>query len=70
MLDHPRRCRVLGHPEMNDFPSSVPNHEPRVQESEPSGRDDEEVHRRDSVFVIAKERLPPLALIVVGIALW
>jgi len=36
---------------------------------EPNGGDHDEVYRGDAVPVIAKERLPSLALIVVGISL-
>ncbi len=60
---------MLGDAEMNDLASPMADFEPRVQESESNSRDDEEVHCRDSVFVIAKERLPSRALIVVRVAL-
>jgi len=61
---------MLGNPEMNDFPSSVSDDEPGVQQPEPSSRDDQEVHCGDAVPVIVKERPPPLALIMVRLSLW
>ena len=61
---------MLGNAEMNDFPSPVTDHEPRIQKSESNCGDDQEVHRGDAMPVIAKERPPPLALTVVRIALW
>jgi len=59
-----------GHAKVDDLPSSVADHKPDVQQVEPNGGDDDGVHRGDAVTVIAKERLLPLALIVVGISLW
>jgi len=46
------------------------DHKPGIQQSESNGWDDEEVHCGDAVFVILKERLPPLALIVIRPSLW
>jgi hypothetical protein len=59
-----------GHAKVNDLPSSVTDHEPGVQLAEPDGGDDDEVHRGDAVLVIAKKRLPALALLVVRVSLW
>jgi hypothetical protein len=56
---------MLGDPEVDDLPSSVADHKPGVQQAEPSGGDDREVHCDDALPVILKERLPSLALIVV-----
>ena len=47
--------------------SSVADHKPGVQQSEPNGGDDQEVHRGDAVPVIAKKGLPALALIVIRV---
>ena len=58
-----------GHAKMDDLPSSVTDHEPGVQQVKSNRRDDDEIHRGDAVPVIAKESLPPLALIAVGISL-
>jgi hypothetical protein len=58
-----------GDPEVEDLPSSVADHKPDVQQAEPNGGDDDEVHRGDAVFVIAKKRLPALALVAVRISL-
>ena len=46
------------------------DHKPGVQQAESNGGDDDEVHCRDALLVIAKKRLPPLALIVVRASLW
>ena len=54
---------------MNDWPTSVADHEPGVQQSEPDRGNDQEVHRDDAMAVIAKEGPPPLALIMVRISL-
>ena len=59
-----------GHAEVDDLPSSVADHKPDVQQVEPNGGDDDEVHRGDAVLVIAKKRLPPLAPVVVRVSLW
>ena len=59
-----------GHAELNDFSSSMADHEPGLQQVEPNGGDDEKIHRGDTVAVVAKKRLPSLALIVIGILLW
>ncbi len=61
---------MLGDPEMNDLPSPVPDHEPRIRKSESNGGPDEEVHRGDTMLVIAKECLPALALIMVRLSFW
>ena len=58
-----------GHAKVNDLPSSVTDHEPGVQQAEPDGGEDDEVHRGDAVFVVSEKRLPSLALTVVGIPL-
>ncbi len=55
---------------MEDFSSSVADHEPGVQQTKLNGGDDDEVHRGDAVLVIAKERLPALALVVVRVSVW
>jgi hypothetical protein len=60
---------MRGDPEVDDLSSSVTDDEPGVQQSEPSGRDDQEVHRGDAMPVIAKEHLPPLSLVVVWLSL-
>jgi hypothetical protein len=60
---------MRGDSEVDDLPSSVADHKPSVQQSEPNGGDDQEVHRSDAVLVIAKERLPTLALITVRTSL-
>jgi hypothetical protein len=54
---------------MDDLPASVADHKPCVQQPEPNGGDDQEVHRGDAVPVIAKEGLPTLAWIVVRTSL-
>jgi hypothetical protein len=59
---------MCGHTKVDDFPSSVADDEPYVQQAKPNGGDDDEVHRGDAVLVIAKKRLPPLTLIVVRIS--
>jgi hypothetical protein len=69
LLYYPGRCRMGGHAKVDDFPSSVADHEPGVQQAEPNSGDDDEVHRGDAVFVIAKKRLPALPLVVVPISL-
>ena len=69
MLNDPARCRVGGNPNVQNFPSSVTDHEPCVQKSESNGRDDQKVHRRDAVFVISKKCLPSLSLISIRISL-
>ncbi len=69
LLHDPGRCRMCGDPEVDDLSSSVADDKPDVQQPEPSGRDDQEVHRGDAVPVIAKERSPPLALIMARISL-
>ena len=58
-----------GHAKVDDLPSSVADHKPDVQQAEPNGGNDDEIHRSDAVSVIVKERLPALALIVIGISL-
>ena len=55
-----------GHTKVDDLPSSVADHKPGVQQSELDGRDHKKVHRGDTMPVIAKKRLPSLALIAVG----
>jgi len=52
---------------MEDLTSAVANREPGIEQPEAHGGHDEEVHRRDVVSVIPKERVPSLALIAVGI---
>ena len=59
-----------GHTKMEDLPSSVTDHEPGVQQAESNGGDNDEVHGRDVVLVIAKKGLPALALVVVRVSLW
>ena len=58
-----------GHTKMDDLPSFVVDYKPGVQQSEPNGRDHEKVHCGNPMPVIVKKRLPPLALMVVGISL-
>jgi hypothetical protein len=70
MLDYPGRCRMFGDAEINDLPTTVADHEPRVQELEPSGGDDQEVHRGDTMLVVSKKRFPALALIMVRLSIW
>ena len=60
---------MRGHAEMDDLSSSVTDHKPGVQESEPSGRNDQEIHRGDVVPVIAEKRPPSVALIMVRLSL-
>ena len=60
---------MLGDAEVDDLSSSVADHKPGVQQSEPSGGDDQEIHCGDAVPVIVKERPPALALIMVRISL-
>ena len=61
---------MLGNAEMNDFPSPVTDHEPRIQKSESNCGGDQEVHCDDAVPVITKECLPALALTMVRLSLW
>ena len=57
---------MSGHAKVEDFSSSVADHEPGVQQTKLNVGDDDEVHRGDAVFVISEERLPSLTLIAVG----
>lgn len=59
---------MFGYAEVDDLAPSVADHEPGVQQSEPCGGDDKEVHRGDLGPMITKERAPSLALIAVGIS--
>ena len=61
---------MFGDAEINDLPTTVADHEPRVQELEPSGGDDQEVHRGDTMLVVSKKRFPALALIMVRLSIW
>ena len=45
------------------------DHEPGMQQTKLNGRDHQEVHRGDAMLVIAKKRLPALALFVVRVSL-
>ena len=51
---------MLRHVEVHDLPASVPDHEQNVQQAERGRADDEEVHRRDDLAVVADEREPGL----------
>ena len=68
--DDPGRGGVLRDIEVEDLPSPVADHEPGIEQPEPRGGHDEEVHRRDVVSVIPKERAPSLTLIAVGRSRW
>jgi hypothetical protein len=61
---------MRGHTKVDDLPSSVADHKPGVQQSEPGGRDDQEVHCGDAVAVVPKKNLPALTLIEIRPALW
>lgn len=55
--------------EVEVLTSTVSDHESDLQEPEPDGRNDLEVHRRDLVPMTPKERAPSLALIAVWISI-
>ncbi len=59
---------MRGDAEVDDLSSSVTDHKPGVQQSEPNGGDEQEVHRGDAVAVIAEECPPPLAMTMVRIS--
>jgi len=61
---------MIGHAKVDDLSSSMADHKPGVQQSEPDGRDNQEIHCSDAVLVIVKKCLPSLALIAVRIAHW
>jgi len=69
LLNNPCQCGMCGDAEVQNLSSPMIEDEPGVEKSEPNGRDDEEVHRGDAMFVISEKRLPPLTLIVVRISL-
>ena len=54
---------------MENFPSSMTDHKPGIQQTKLNGGDHQEVHRRDAMLMIAKKRLPALALVVVRVSL-
>jgi len=58
------------HAKVDNFPSSVVDHKPGIQEAELNGRDDDEVHRGDAVLVISEKRFPALALVLIRVSLW
>ena len=58
LLNHPAGVRTVGHGEVNNIPALMPNGEPYVEDLEGGCRDNEEVHRRDSVCVIAEKGDP------------
>ena len=68
-LHDPWRSRMRGHTKVEDFPSSVADHKPGGRRAEWNGGDDQEVHWRGVLLVIAKKRPPALALIVVWLLL-
>ncbi len=55
---------------MDDPPPLMVNYEPNRQQTKSHDRDDEEVHRRDSVLVIVQESDPALLLASIGCSLW
>jgi len=66
LLDHPASRWIRGEVEVQNPASLVVDREPDVQQSEPNGRNDEEVHSRDHVLVIPEECHPSLLLGRVG----
>ena len=59
LLHHPGHARMLGDMELDDLPATVLDREPDGEDSKRCRRHREEVHRREYLAVIPKER-PPL----------
>ena len=59
MARNPFSRRVRGHSQPQDLAAIVIQYQQSVEQSERDCRNHEQVHRRDAVGVIMKERLPP-----------
>lgn len=69
LLDHPAGRGMSGYVEMKDSPSTVVDGEPDVEEVEPDGGHDEEVHAGNHLPVVPKEGHPPPVRILAGLVL-
>lgn len=67
LLDDPGRCGILGDMEVKEFPSSMVDHEPDVDQLEADRRDHEEVHPDNQILVVPQERHPALVLTCSGL---
>src|SRR4029078_13272505 len=60
LIGDPFGCRMRGHPKPQDLPPAMANDQQPIEKSERDCRHHEKVHRRDTVSVVTKERLPIL----------
>ncbi len=69
LLDDPWRRGMRGDAEMEDSSATMRDHEPHVEKLKSKGRDDQDVHRSDSILMISKKRHPAFMLLTVGLPL-
>lgn len=64
LLRHPGRGRIRGDIEMQNSSATMIDREPDIKKLEPCRGDDQEIHCREDVPMIAKEGRPSLTIMI------